>query len=67
MFRLDPLPYFESSFAPAPPLRPMERKMNGTSKIKALLNHPHLVYAGLVALIASVGLTARAVSILPLQ
>jgi hypothetical protein len=45
----------------------MERKMNGRSKVKALLNLPDLVYAGLVALIVSVGLTARAVSIPPLQ
>jgi len=41
--------------------------MNGRSKVKALLNYPELVYAGLGALIISVGLAARTVGILPLQ
>lgn len=41
--------------------------MNRRSKVKALLSPPDLVYAGLVALIISVGWTARAVGILPLQ
>jgi len=41
--------------------------MDAKSKVKALLNHPDLAYAGLIALIVSVGLAARAVGILPLQ
>lgn len=37
------------------------------SKVRAVLSHPDLVYAGLVAFIIGVGLIARAVGILPLQ
>ncbi|VTZ26780.1 hypothetical protein MPC4_30152 [Methylocella tundrae] len=40
--------------------------MKARSKVRALLNHPDLVYAGLVALIIGVGLMARAMGILPL-
>jgi hypothetical protein len=41
--------------------------MNAGSKIEQLLSHPGLLYVGLVALIISVGLTARAAGIVPLQ